>query len=289
MPDAIATTSLPSYRLLGIRLNALTIPEVTEQIEKAITENGRCVFGTLNLHGIYVWDHDPGIKAFYAMADPVWADGMALMLLARLRGIPLQRKHRITFLDLLHPLCQAAEQRGWRIFYLGSKPGVAQRGAEILRRQYPRLCIEAAHGYFDAAHDSPENEDLLRKLKAYRPHILMVGMGQPRQENWIVENLDSLVANAVLAPGACMDYVAGVIPTPPRWMGQIGLEWLFRLASEPRRLWHRYLVEPWYVLGLYLRDSWLGRRPLADAKNEPQPAETIGSGRVRANRLQRYD
>jgi N-acetylglucosaminyldiphosphoundecaprenol N-acetyl-beta-D-mannosaminyltransferase len=87
----------------------------------------------------------------------------------------------------------------------------------------------------------------------------MVGMGMPVQEHWILHNFFRLSPAVILAPGACFDYIAGVVPTPPRWMGQIGLEWLFRLASEPRRLWKRYLLEPWPVLGLVLKDFF--KRP----------------------------
>jgi N-acetylglucosaminyldiphosphoundecaprenol N-acetyl-beta-D-mannosaminyltransferase len=81
----------------------------------------------------------------------------------------------------------------------------------------------------------------------------------PRQEHWIADNLDDLAANAILTAGAAMDYVAGVVPTPPRWMGSAGLEWIFRLFHEPRRLWRRYLVEPWFVLRLFAAELWQRR------------------------------
>ena len=76
----------------------------------------------------------------------------------------------------------------------------------------------------------------------------------PLQEHWILDNLNQIEANVILTAGACFDYIAGVVPSPPRWMGQIGLEWLSRLASEPRRLWKRYLLEPWYILALVFKE-----------------------------------
>jgi len=79
-------------------------------------------------------------------------------------------------------------------------------------------------------------------------------MGMPLQENWILDNLPDLEADVILPSGACFDYLAGEIPIPPRWMGRVGLEWLYRLGSEPRRLWRRYLVEPWFVAGLALKE-----------------------------------
>jgi N-acetylglucosaminyldiphosphoundecaprenol N-acetyl-beta-D-mannosaminyltransferase len=110
------------------------------------------------------------------------------------------------------------------------------------------------HGYFDANPESQENERVLNAIEAYKPHILMVGMGMPRQEYWIQQNLKRLCANVILPAGAAIDYVAGAVPTPPRWAGRLGLEWAFRLTAEPQRLWRRYLVEPWSILGVVAQD-----------------------------------
>ncbi|MEM6754470.1 MAG: WecB/TagA/CpsF family glycosyltransferase, partial [Cyanobacteria bacterium P01_C01_bin.38] len=143
---------------------------------------------------------------------------------------------------------------GWRIFYLGSKPGVAEKGADILRQKFPNLKIACAHGYIDASKDSQENIDTIAAINAFQPHILMVGMSMPRQEHWILDNLEQLQTNAILPSGACIDYVAGAVPTPPRWMGRMGLEWLYRLFSEPKRLWKRYLIQPWFVAKLLIQE-----------------------------------
>jgi N-acetylglucosaminyldiphosphoundecaprenol N-acetyl-beta-D-mannosaminyltransferase len=90
---------------------------------------------------------------------------------------------------------------------------------------------------------------MVATINTYKPHILLVGMGMPRQEHWIIDAFDRLDVNVVLSCGACLDYIAGVLPVAPRWMGRTGLEWLHRLASEPSRLWKRYLIEPWPILG----------------------------------------
>ena len=95
---------------------------------------------------------------------------------------------------------------------------------------------------------------MMAAIKEYRPHLLILGMGMPRQEHWLFDHLEQLPETAILNAGAAIDYVAGAVRTPPRWAGRFGLEWLFRLAAEPDRLWRRYLVEPWYILGLFLRD-----------------------------------
>jgi N-acetylglucosaminyldiphosphoundecaprenol N-acetyl-beta-D-mannosaminyltransferase len=156
--------------------------------------------------------------------------------------------------DWTAPLMAAAAQQGWRIFYLGGKPGVAETGAKILQERFPGLKIVTVDGYFDVRPESSENLAILEQINAYKPHILMVGMSMPRQEGWVLDNFERLNTNAILTAGATLDYVAGAVPTPPRWAGKLGLEWLFRLMAEPKRLWRRYLVEPWFLFGLLVAD-----------------------------------
>jgi N-acetylglucosaminyldiphosphoundecaprenol N-acetyl-beta-D-mannosaminyltransferase len=180
---------------------------------------------------------------------------MPLVALGRLYGYPLKREHRVTLADSIHPLMKIAAQRGWRVFHVGSSSYVAEKGAAELRRLYPGLQIDVSGGYFDAQQSSAENQALLRRINAYRPDLLMVGMGMPRQEYWTHENFSQLDASVILSSnGAALDYIAGAVPTPPRWSGRLGLEWAFRLANEPRRLFGRYCVEPWYVLMLLAID-----------------------------------
>ena len=250
---------MPSYRLLGVRVNPLAIPDLHTIIGETVSSNQRCVIASQNLHSIYVYYHDAKMRTFGAQAQYMRTDGMSLVLLGRLLGYPLCRKHRVTYVDWVRPLMAEAAQQTWRVFYLGSKPGTAERGAEILRQEFPKLQIVTADGYFDTTAGSAENQKVLELIHAYQPNVLMVGMGMPRQEHWIVDNLESIHANAILTCGACIEYIAGAIPTPPRWMGALGLEWLSRLSSEPRRLWKRYLLEPWFVANLFVRELWLQR------------------------------
>ena len=250
---------VPSYHFLGVRVNPLAIPDLHALIARAVVSNQRCLIASQNLHSIYVYHHDAKMRAFGAKAQYMRADGMSLVLLGKFLGYPLRREHRVTYVDWVRPLMAEATQQGWRVFYLGSKPGVAELGAEILRKEFSGLQILTADGYFDATASSPENQKVLETINTYQPHVLMVGMGMPRQEHWILDNLESVHANAILTCGACIDYIAGVIPTPPRWMGRLGLEWLSRLSSEPTRLWKRYLLEPWFVATLLARDLWVQR------------------------------
>ncbi|WP_442943492.1 WecB/TagA/CpsF family glycosyltransferase [Nostoc sp.] len=245
-----------SYKLLGTKVDALSIRDLNLLIEESIQKKKKWIIANHNMHSLYLFHNDPRMQAFYAKAEYTHIDGMPLLFIGKLLGFPMKREQRVTYADWVWPLMAKAADKGWRVFYLGSKPGVAEKGANILCHKFPGLQIACAHGYIDMNKDSQENLATLAAINAYKPHVLMVGMGMPRQEQWIYENLEHIHPNTILTSGACIDYVAGAIPTPPRWMGKMGLEWLYRLLSEPKRLWRRYLLEPWFLATLFLREIW---------------------------------
>jgi N-acetylglucosaminyldiphosphoundecaprenol N-acetyl-beta-D-mannosaminyltransferase len=238
--------------LLGVDVHPLTIPELRICWRDAISQGRQIVIAHHNLHSVYLRHRDAEMRALYKQAEIVYIDSMPLVFWARLMGYKLDRSHRITGVDWIRPLLREARDNGWRVFYLGGKPGVAHRAAEILKGEIPGLELETHQGYFDM--EGEDNERVLEVINAFGPHVLLVGMGMPRQEKWVLRNRARLKANVIHTIGATFDYVAGAIPTPPRWMGQLGLEWLYRLVSEPRRLWRRYLVEPVYLLPYFWQD-----------------------------------
>jgi len=227
--------------------------DVVSLVSDAIRNRHRIIVAHHNLHSVYLWYHQERMRLFYANASYTHIDGMAVILLAKLLGTSLKREHRATSLDFFPLLAPMAVLQRWRIFYVGSRPGVAASGAELARQQYPGLNIRTHHGYLDAI----ENKKVIAEINAYQPHILMVGMGMPLQEHWILDSQGQLDANVIFPVGAFMDYQAAVIPTAPRWLACLYLEWVYRLFSEPRRLWRRYLVEPWYVAGQLMRHYYL--------------------------------
>jgi N-acetylglucosaminyldiphosphoundecaprenol N-acetyl-beta-D-mannosaminyltransferase len=236
--------------LLGVEVDPSDLADLNQRIAEAIAQEKQCVIANHNVHSVYLYHRDPKMRAFFDRAEVVHFDGMPLVYWARVLGHPVTKRDRVTYVDWVHPLMATAASEGWRVFYLGGKPGVAARAAERLRRQYPALVLETRHGYFTPE----ENDAVLEEIAFFGPHVLMVGMGMPRQEHWVLDNLERISANAILTAGACFDYVAGVVPTPPRWMGRMGLEWLYRLCSEPRRLYRRYLLEPWFLVPIAWRD-----------------------------------
>lgn len=223
-------------------------------VAEAIRSRQRCVLAGLNLHGVYISHRDARMWSFYQRASHVYLDGMSLVLLGYLLGIPLRPKHRNTPIDWFPEVLENAAANGWRVFFLGSAPGVAARAAEELCSRFPGLRVSTEHGYFDATPGGAEAESVLDRIREWSPHILCVGMGMPRQEHWIVDYAERVDANVILNAGALIELLAGELSVPPRWVGRVGLEWLFRLVTHPRRVWRRYLVEPWFILPLFLRD-----------------------------------
>ncbi len=261
---ALAPPPVPQYAMLGIRVGAYDIPKLNACIASAVESGQRIVIANHNLHSVYLHGRDQKFRDFHAAADVCHADGMSLIALGRLLGVPLTKRDRVTYVDWIGPLMAEAVQRGWRVYSVGGKPGVFEAAAVRLRAEYPGLQLEGTHGYFDVAPGSADTKAVLARIAAYHPQVLIVGMGMPRQEHWVHDNRAALAASATLIAGAAMDYVAGVVPTPPRGAAAAGFEWLWRFAAEPRRLWRRYLIEPWYVMGLVLA-AWVRRRLGGDA------------------------
>ena len=247
-----------AYRLLGVLVHALSIDALTKAVATAVRAGQPTIIANHNLHSIYLHQHDEKVRAFYRRAHLVHVDGMSVIVAGRLLGLPLRREHRVTYVDWIDPLLEAAARLGWRMLFLGEEAEVAQHGAAVLRRRHPGLVFEALQGYFDPTTDGDENQAVLRRIQEFDPDVLMVGMGMPRQEHWICDNLAALPRCVLLTAGAAVAYAAGSVPTPPRWAGAICLEWAFRLIAEPRRLWRRYLLEPWSILRVLGHDVIVG-------------------------------
>src|SRR5215831_4086949 len=199
--NKLSMNSNREISFLRLRVHLTTTEELLDLFAEQITKSRQVVVANHNLHSLYLVLRRPKLRDFYSQAEYCHIDGMPLVLLARLLGFPATRAHRITYVDLFHPMMVCAARRNWRIFYLGSAPGIAQRGAAALRATYPNLEILTMHGYFSTERDSDDNRRVLRCISEYQPHILMVGMGMPRQELWIHQNRACLSANIILPCG----------------------------------------------------------------------------------------
>jgi N-acetylglucosaminyldiphosphoundecaprenol N-acetyl-beta-D-mannosaminyltransferase len=160
----------------------------------------------------------------------------------------------MTGADWIWWLAALCEISGQSIYLLGSEPPTAHEAAARLRRWYPRLNVVGAHhGYFDIG--SPHSERVIEDIVERRPQIVLVGMGTPKQELWADRYAEQLGGAVVWTVGALFDYVSGHTPRAPRWLADNGLEWIFRLAIEPRRMWRRYLIGNPVFLSRVLAES----------------------------------
>lgn len=202
---------------------------------------------------------DDEFRRVLAAADLCVPDGMAVMYAARLLGWPL--RERVSGRLLMLSLCGLAADRGYSVFLLGSAPGVARRAAEVLCHWYPNLCIAGTYSP-PYGFESQESEvaRTVAAVRAAKPDILLVALGTPKQEKFIARNLQALRVPLSMGVGAAFDIVSGQRWNPPRWMTEIGLEWLWKLVQEPDRMWRRYLVRGPLFVALVLRQRLSGRR-----------------------------
>ena len=255
--------------LLGGAVDVVRRREVLEFIERAAGANQTVVVGNQNLHSLYLCRSNAELVRFYERADLIEIDSMPMVYWGRLLGLKTQRQHRSTYLDWRDAFWRMAQRNGWRVFLLGAAPGVAEDARGRLSALWPGLKIGVHHGFFDLSPGSEENAEAVRSVNAFRPHVTLVGMGMPHQEVWIARNIDALESGVTLSVGAAIDYEAGAQPPAPRILGDLCLEWLYRLVRDPRRLWRRYLLEPWALSGAAWRDIQAARRRADEAKGQP--------------------
>jgi N-acetylglucosaminyldiphosphoundecaprenol N-acetyl-beta-D-mannosaminyltransferase len=193
----------------------------------------------VNAHVVNQSRVEPGLGDALRRADLVYCDGYGVRLAARVLNLPIP--HRMTGADWIWSLATLCELSGQSVYLLGSEPPIAREAAQRLRYWYPRLDVVGAHhGYFEL--NSPHNERVIEDINEHAPRVVLVGMGTPKQELWVDRYADRLGGAVVWTVGALFDYVSGRVPRAPGWLADNGLEWIFRLAVEPRRMWRRYLL-----------------------------------------------
>lgn len=182
---------------------------------------------------------DPVYRSTLADSDLNYIDGMGVLLALRAAGIPGRSLEKSTTTDLIHDLAPRLAQRGLSVFLLGARPGVARNAAERLRESYPTLkVVGTMHGYFSEV----QTTEVIERVNASGANVLIVCLGVPREAVWTACHRQVLRVNLIMTGGGLFDFLSGRIRRGPQWMTQHGLEWMFRLAVEPRRLWRRYLI-----------------------------------------------
>ncbi len=214
-------------RVLGIRIDDLTLTDAMERITDAVQTDRPCHVITLNPEYVMRARQDAVLRAIIEAAAIVTADGAGIMQATRLARAPLRA--RITGNDLTDALAAA----GIPIFLLGAAPGVAEIAADALTRRFAAARIV---GTWSGSAAEGDDAAARSRINASGARVVLVAYGMPKQDRWIARNLPSLDASVAIGVGGTLDYLAGRVPRAPQWIRQRGLEWLYRLARQPSRL-----------------------------------------------------
>jgi N-acetylglucosaminyldiphosphoundecaprenol N-acetyl-beta-D-mannosaminyltransferase len=244
---------LPVYHLLGIRITPGTIDELNQELSRLLARDRPGVILSANVHSINLCRRLPWLANFYNQADVVYVDGAGIVLGARLLGYRFPG--RTTMDDWGWPAARCLAVLGRSLYLLGNPPGVAAQAAMKLTEHAPGLTVLGSHHGFFQKH-GPENEAVVAEINRLAPDILMVGLGMPLEQQWIMDNLARLRVRVIWEVGSAFQLWADAIPHCPRWVGNLGLNWLFRLLLEPRRLAKRYLWGNMVFLAAILKARW---------------------------------
>lgn len=276
-------TTLPAPGPTRVQIGPLWIDQVDfpgalEIIERLIDAGGGGAVFTPNVDHVVVADRHPAFLAAYDRADLSLVDGQPLVWAARLLGVPLPAK--ISGADLLLPLMKLAARRKLRVYLIGGPPGVGEEAAAKLQRDLGVEVVGVESPIIPLA-ASPIDEALAARVAAARPHLLLAFLGAPKGELFIDRVRDRVAPAVAVQLGASLDFYLGRVKRAPRWMQRLGLEWLFRLSQEPRRLARRYLIEDPKFLAILWRTF---RTPRADRVRAAQSAYPLSPTRDRTNR-----
>ena len=247
--------------VLGVGVSAITMADALATMDRWIATGVRRYVCVTGVHGVMESQADPSLRDIHNRAGLVTPDGMPLVWLSRLRGH--QHVERVYGPDLMLACCEASIKKGYRHFLYGGGPGVAERLATRLHERFADLQIVGMWSPPFRDLTATEEEAMIDRIASSRPDIVWVGLSTPKQERWMARYVGRLPVPVLIGVGAAFDMHAGLKRQAPRWMQRSGLEWLFRLVTEPRRLWRRYLLNnPRFICRLMLQSSGVIRYDL---------------------------
>jgi N-acetylglucosaminyldiphosphoundecaprenol N-acetyl-beta-D-mannosaminyltransferase len=230
-----------TFDVLGTNVDLVQVPSAIERIERWISEGKKGSYVTLtNVHAVMEAYKDPDFKRVLNDASMVCPDGMPLIWLGRMHGHDLRR--RVYGPELMWEFFRRAQDKSYSHFFYGGQPTVLEKLVGELERDFPGIRIAGAYSPPFRSLTQAEKNEVVNMINSTGANILWVGLGCPKQERWMHEHRDLLNVNVMLGVGQAFDIHAGTLNQAPSWMREHGLEWLFRLCTEPKRLWRRYLI-----------------------------------------------
>lgn len=228
--------------LLNTYINNVTMSETIAAIEQMITVEKKSYVVAINVDVVMKIENDSYLKEVIDSADMVLVDGKPLVWISKIHGKPLKAK--ISGSDLVPLLCEVAAEKGYKIFIIGGKDGIAEQAKAKLKNRLPKIKIVGTYAPpFGFEKNKSELNKINQMISEVHPDLLIACFGCPKQEKWIYENIEKYDAKVSVCAGATVDFLAGCKKRAPRWMSNCGLEWLYRFLQEPRRLFKRYFVD----------------------------------------------
>lgn len=234
----MAKTNNPRVAILGVSVDNLTMEEVLATVEVSIAEGGFHQIATANVDFLIKSIRDEELYETLASCDLVLADGMPLVWASHLLGVGL--KERVAGSDLVPQLARLSARRGYRIFLLGADEKSSSGAAAWMEKNFPGVSIAGRYCPQHQALEEMDHEEILSRIDAARPDILLVAFGNPKQEKWLAMHRQRLEVPVCVGVGASFDFLSGKVSRAPVWMQQSGTEWLYRVIQEPTRLAKRY-------------------------------------------------
>lgn len=258
----------PRVNVLGVGVSAVDMASAVDTIAGWIARREQHYVCVTPVNPVVEAQRDERLKRVLNASGLTVPDGMPLVWLCRWAGY--RHVERVYGPDLMLQVCARAAREGYSAFLYGARPGVAEELAGVLCSRFPGLRIAGTFTPQGYPLPPAEDEQVVARINAAAPDIVWVGLGNPRQDFWVAEHAGRVEAPALIGVGAAFDFHTGRVKQAPRWMQRAGLEWLFRLSQEPRRLWRRYLIgNPLFVLHLLLMWTGLRRYPLPDERARP--------------------
>lgn len=236
-------------RFLNTYVSNITMNEALDNIEKMIKSKKKSYVVAVNVDVIMKIEQDEELKKITDEADMVLTDGKPLIWISKLKKTPI--KEKISGSDLVPKLCELSDRKGYTIFILGGKDGIAKQAKEKLESQYKNIKIVGVYSpKFGFEKDKKELTKINSMINKKKPDLLFVCLGCPKQEKWIYNHISEYDAKVSICAGATVDFLAGNMKRAPKWMSNCGLEWFYRFLQEPKRLFKRYFIDDIKILKL---------------------------------------
>jgi N-acetylglucosaminyldiphosphoundecaprenol N-acetyl-beta-D-mannosaminyltransferase len=257
-PVRVTTPGIDRVNILGVGVSAISMTQALTVIDEWIATTHHQYVCVTGVHGVMESQDDAGLRDIHNRAGLVTPDGMPLVWISRLLGHA--GVERVYGPDLMIACCSQSVARGYRHYFYGGAPGVADLLARRLQERFPGLIVTGTWSPPFGDPTPAEERATIERINIAKPDIVWVGLSTPRQERWMARHVGRVQAPVLIGVGAAFDFHAGLKRQAPRWMQGSGLEWLLRLATEPRRLWRRYLSNnPRFLLRILLQLSGFTR------------------------------